>query len=137
MAAARNTEASKPQAPVIDEPVTDESLRDEGDVPVIDDCGINLNLAVKRSRYTLEGERIVTPSGGIVTRGRAAGKEDAVALLVHTQIPGRNEQAMDLNAAAVAVVHGAIPLDTMMLQFKRAGKLEDVLKSIARVKKVG
>lgn len=131
MAAARNTDAPTP--------VTDESLHDKGDdVPVIDDCGFNTDQAtVKRSRYTLEGERIKAPSGGIVTRGRTPGKDDSTALLVHTQIPGRNEQAMDLNAVAVAVVRGAVPLDSIMLAYKRAHRLDDVLASIERVKKVG
>lgn len=88
------------------------------------------DTTVKRSRYTLTGDRISALSGGIVSRAHdVAGS----TLLVHTSIPGRNEQAIDLGAVATAVIHGAVPLASLMLAFKREGKLDEVTAALAAV----
>lgn len=83
------------------------------------------------TRYTLAGTPAPSPSKGIVAVGVMTGKQGAAPQLVHTGIPGRQEQAIDLAAVRSAIVHGAIPYATLVKAFDVAGKLEALQKALA------
>lgn len=100
----------------------------------VDDCGLNVNqTSRKRSRYLLIGEQSRVPSGGLVSRAVTGKDENPIELLVHTDIPSRNEQAIDMGAVAAAILHGVFPIESLLVAFKRTGKLDEVKQALAKV----
>lgn len=85
------------------------------------------------SRYALDAGAVPSLAGGRVGTGRASGTDDT-PLLVHTAIPGRKEQAIDLGAVASAITAGVIPLPLLVKSFKDAGSLDALKAEIAKVK---
>ncbi len=96
-------------------------------ITTVEDLFSCADTVKSRSRFTLTGDRIPCASGGIVSRGHTA---QGAGLLVHTDIPGLKEQNMDIGAVASAVVHGAIPYPSLILAFKREGKLAELEAAI-------
>lgn len=86
------------------------------------------------SKYNLDGRGVRSLCGGIVDGGRASGA-DSTPLLVHTAIPGRREQAIDMGAVASGVCGGVIPLPLLVAGFAKAGTLAELEKAIAEHKK--
>lgn len=89
------------------------------------------DVVVAHSRYTLKGERVRSRAGGIVSRATDA---KGANLLVHTSIPSRNEQAIDLGAAATAIVHGVLNLDSLMVLFKREDRFDALVAAVEKAK---
>lgn len=102
----------------------------QADVDGVEDLLAPEQTTAKASKYALKGVRVRTVAGGIVARA------DGQPLLVHTGIPSRPEQAIDVGAVVSALLHGALPLDSIVLAFKRADKLAELTAAVARAQPV-
>lgn len=102
----------------------------QADVDGVEDLLAPEQTTAKASKYALKGTRVRTVAGGIVARA------DGQPLLVHTAIPSRSEQAIDVGAVISALLHGALPLDSVVLAFKRADKLAELTAAVARAQPV-
>jgi hypothetical protein len=89
-------------------------------------------VRARKTRYTLADASLVTAEGGRVGVGRDQQGED---YLVHTDIPGRQPEAMSLGAVATAVAGGAVPVDALVGAFIETGKLPSLKNAIAKAER--